>query len=150
MNPAVVGAWTGGLAGALVSTASAPFIQAWLQRRAARAGLRQNAILDVKAWTSKAYELYMATEATWIGGSRPPGEKGTLANPLYIGLLNAADLSVKTAFRPTQYEGFKTFANWLEDTLFKAFARSEILPFAEFHARQEELTGALLARLWRR
>src|ERR1035441_3429008 len=96
MDSVVVAACTGGLAGGIVSTAAAPIIQAWLQRRAAKASLRQNAIQDRKAWTSKAYELYVTTEATWIGSSRPPGEKGTLANPLYGGLRNVADLSIKT------------------------------------------------------
>jgi hypothetical protein len=148
MDPVLIAACTGGLAGGIVSTAAAPVIQAWLQRRAVRASLRQNAIQDLKSWTAKAYELYMATEATWIGGNRPSGEKGTLADPLYAGLRNAADLSIKTAFEPAQYESFKAFANWLERKLSKAFESSEIFPFEEFHARQANIVNELLGRLY--
>lgn len=145
----MIAACTGGLAGAIVSTAAAPIIQSWLQRRSVKASLRQNAIYDLKAWTAKSYELYMATEATWIGGDRPPGEKGTLVNPLYAGLRNAADLSIKTAFGTQQQELFTEFATWMEKSLFKAFAQSEMFPFEEFHSRQEQLTAELLKNLWR-
>lgn len=66
-----VSAVTGGLAGAVYNSRA----QKKLQKRSMHASLRQKGIQDFIAWTSKAYELYMANEATWAGRTGHPVQK---------------------------------------------------------------------------
>ncbi|MCX6611951.1 MAG: hypothetical protein NTW74_13995 [Acidobacteria bacterium] len=141
----VVSAVTGGLAGAIITS----IVQRRMQVRLMNATLRHNAINDLKTWTSKAYQLYMANEATWAGANRPHNADGTLKNPEYTTLRNAADLAIKTTFDGNSYTTFEDFAQRLETSLYEAFTKGQILPFEDFHVRREELVQQLLARLWK-
>lgn len=114
-----------------------------------QASLRQSAIQDLKAWTSKAYELYMVNEATWLGENRPPRATATSTQSEYMSLRDIADLAINTTFDKDQYTDFKDFADRLEKSLVESFMHGTPLGFEDFYAQREQLVKRLLERLWK-
>ncbi|HEX4277310.1 MAG TPA: hypothetical protein VHZ74_18265 [Bryobacteraceae bacterium] len=85
----------------------------------------------------------MRTEVTWAGANPPREVKGTVADPEYLELLNEADISIKTAFKESEYQGFRAFVTWFERTLGSAFSKGDLLNFAEYHQKRSVLVSAL-------
>ena len=148
MSQALIAALTGGLAGGVISTLAAPFIQRWIQKKVAMVTLRQNAIRDFMIWSNKTWELYMTNEACWVGGARPQNARATLGDPLYGPFKIAADISIRICFREAQHQEFKAFADWLDRVLAEAFQGAALFPFADFHTKRETLAKDLISHLW--
>jgi hypothetical protein len=134
---------SGGLAGAILNLCMTPLVPRRVQRNIMKSTNRKEAVRAYRDWTSKAYDLYMRTEVTWAGANPPREVKGTVADPEYLELLNEADISIKTAFKESEYQGFRAFVTWFERTLGSAFSKGDLLNFAEYHQKRSVLVSAL-------